>query len=213
MVAASAIAAVSVAVWWAVTTTPSWRKTVPIVAADAQEIQDSSYLAAVRINNPMGDDDPYEFSIGQRELNRWLARPEAVVPDLFLRHATDQIPDWIQDPQVIFDEGRITASVRIVQTVFSTVLSVTLLPQVDGRSVRIDIESVRSGVLPIPVGRFREWASGAIDSENAESHKLQRLLDGESIPNRFVWPNGRRVFSITKIHVEPGTIWIGFDPE
>ena len=210
VVALVAVAAVVGLLAWQATRVPDWYRPPAVTEADRLDIQRTSFEAACQINNPMAAGKRYTVTLEQEAVNRWLAMPSAVVPELAAKGLIDKVSAQVEAPMFIFAEGQITLAARMRVEGRSTVVSVSVRPELIGGELKLTATSVRAGEAPVPLGLLelteRRMGSGRV------AEAVARVLGGEGIANDFVWPNGKLRFRFTEITAEDGRLRVGIEP-
>ncbi len=157
------------------------------------------------ISAALNHGEPIEVVVEQDQLNRWLAGRREVFP-----------PDWerfeqLRDPFVqILPERRLRLAARIRQGGFAAIASVGLRITAGPETIRLDTAALRVGLLPVPTG----WLGGELAARLPRRARVRvELRNGVlEVPNRLVWPNGRRRFRIASLRSEAGRLFVRLEP-
>ena len=152
-----------------------------------------------------------QVTLEQGQVNEWLACLPETLPEL-QRALPRQIDSWVvsfEETELLigghYDDGTWRA---IVNAAFDLRLSP------DRRSVIVTLRDVRGGSLSVPrpvLDSLLDQMRGRIASlQGVES--LVELRSGVAIPNRFIWPNGKRPIRIGRIDMSKGKIELTLEP-
>ncbi len=89
-------------------------------------------------------------TISQDDLNAWIAHEYPKLPG-----------DDLQDPRILFEEGRMTLAARTQVNGFSFVWGAELTPIVTPDRLELEIHQLRIGYLPLPVERIAHLLADA----------------------------------------------------
>ncbi|MEZ6053194.1 MAG: hypothetical protein R3C02_17700 [Planctomycetaceae bacterium] len=91
-------------------------------------------------------------TIRQDDLNAWMAQELSVLPG-----------GDLQDPRIIFSEGRMTLAARMPMKGFSIVWGIEMTPIVTPDRLELEIQDLRAGHLPLPVDRIAQLLADTSD--------------------------------------------------
>ncbi|RMF75796.1 MAG: hypothetical protein D6744_13050 [Planctomycetota bacterium] len=189
----------------AATCRPGWYQ--PAVVDYARLDSDNRALVNLldRIGVELNGGRALELRLEQDQINRWIAArdewPEAV--------GRVDLGD-LRSPQVLLLSGnRARLAAMVERGGFGVVLSCDVRFELDGEKLLIYWEQFRAGLLPAPRALIEEALSRSARSSAlraaAESGRL-------SLPNRWVWPNGKPEFVFRAIEISDGTARIELTP-
>jgi hypothetical protein len=92
-------------------------------------------------------DAPWTLRLRENQVNAWLS---ARLPRWAANRADAGWPDDVDVPQVRFRAEGIDVAVRVRHMAGEQILSVRLQPSVDAEGLRLDLERVAVGKLPLP---------------------------------------------------------------
>lgn len=221
--------------WFVLHHRPSWYRPVTLAESQLQQVQNDATRVADLFGDRIVRREGFEFVLTDRQVNEWMAAWRVLFPD-----DTDWIPPGLSMPSVRFDDGVIRFGVMYDREgwrgIVGTVCKITIgeNSSVAGRRVSrnsdlisISLEEVTGGSLPIPkavVERLSEWlvpalqrsarddSAHAVVREFSDIDSMDDLFRGIDVRNRFVWPNGERLFRITSIRSEDGNLTLGIEP-
>lgn len=147
-----------------------------------------------------------EFDLNVQQLNRWIVSreqwPEAV-------GHLDLGP--IEDPMILFlGENRVRLAARARQSDVSVVVSVDLRLIVDGSRVVFGLDATRMGAVRVPRGLLAR-ATRDMLATRPEAAALVRL-GHSSLPNEWVWPNGKRRFRVDVCRIDGDSAHVRLEP-
>jgi hypothetical protein len=148
---------------------------------------------------------PVDIVLDEAQINRWIAARSELPPGISL----DLGP--LRNPFVDLANGdRVRIGALVERGGLKVVASVTAQIAVDADVLRIRIDGVNAGAAPAPLTLIEPLLHDAL----ARSGKADRLA-GERvivIPNDFTWPNGKRRFRITAVHIDDNAARIRLEP-
>lgn len=181
---------------------PGWYVPVPIDRGRLDSDNRDLVNLLDRIGVALNHGQSIDIELDQDQVNRWIA-------------ARDEWPEAVQrldlgpltDPLVLFEsegEVRLAATVRLSDV--TVVISSDVRIEVAGDRVNLRLATARVGAAPVPrslIDRF----SREMRVDHPETRRL--LHAGEtSLPNEWVWPNGKRRFRIDSCASESGRLRI-----
>jgi hypothetical protein len=169
----------------------------------------------------------FDLVLTDRSVNEWLAASPLIWPE-----AKQALPDELRDPAIRFAEDSIRFAAHFDKNGWQAIVSVDLFVRVsdDGTSVTVALAGARGGSLPVPrtiIERLLEpliehtRSSGKNHDADATSpwdaavksvRSVDQLFSGVTARNRFVWPNGKRLFRIASIRATNGELHIRLQP-
>ncbi|QDT39595.1 hypothetical protein [Stratiformator vulcanicus] len=171
--------------WWAARQEPDFYEQVRVVETEPevrkQEAQETSRrFASViqRVRQPAhqpvdSEGDPDEANADteearevseewseeftERQINSWLAEE---FPSKFRRF----VPSELSDPRIDLADSAIRVGFRVNTPQFKGVVSLAVLPELLGpNQLRLTIQSLRAGLIPVDASQFREEISRKLD--------------------------------------------------
>ena len=165
---------------------------------------------------------PFEFVLHSQIVNEWLAALHTLWPE-----ATDVLPPEMTNLAVGFNDELIHIGCHYRGRWWQAIVSLSLAASLsqDGRSLDLALSPVRGGALPVPrsvmhklLNALLQAAAQPPGSQQPAASRLQdvgsidRIFDGITIENRFVWFNGRRPFRITAITIRDRELHLWIEP-
>ncbi|MGB0714876.1 MAG: hypothetical protein ACPGXK_03305 [Phycisphaerae bacterium] len=217
-VAAVLLIILPLGLWMAFQRKPHWYSPVSPEPAVVKHTSNEFLKWADRISDEMVRRRPFEIEISASEVTHFASAAPAMFPEEF-----SSWPPEITDPAVTFEGGLIKVGFHCdyegwrVIAVFH--IEMTLL---DADTLHVRLDGIRGGALPVPQGWVRDvadpllkrWQQKVDDLPTwlADLQSVDQLYEGMSIPNRFVWPNGKRRFRIDGISPQHGTLGVKIEP-
>lgn len=156
------LGAVGVGVYWALKHVPEFyeqalaEKIDPVVrkAAAKQFVQ-----TTLRLVDRIQNEDTWSEEFQQTQINSWLAE------ELHQKYE-EVVPPGITQPRVRIKKGTVLVGFRYADDTFQGVVSVRLRPWVPSPNrLAIEIESVRAGVVPIPLQDVIDEVTATFETE------------------------------------------------
>lgn len=102
----------------------------------------------LRLRNDIVNEPHWQAEFSDDQVNAWLAEDLVV-------HFAELIPPGVEDPRLIFETDRAILAFRWTDAPVPAVVSVVVRLGVPrDNEVRLVIEKIRAGVLPVPTGRI-----------------------------------------------------------
>jgi len=203
---------------------PAWYRPAALVGDDLRLVTSRATGWADEVSDQMVQGQPFELVLVGREVNEFLAALPELFPDEFVNW-----PQALRLPAVGFGPDAIHVGLLCEMGGWRVIAALTLTAELidEDRLVRIAATGVHGGSLPLPrslLGRIFDptFATLARSISLKSGNRAERILkelasvddlfEGVSIRNRFVWPNGKRVFRLEAIRVEPDRLVLGIAP-
>lgn len=198
----------AVCLWLTVFRIPSYYRPPQVGPAEYQLVRDDLEAAYNDLNLAVQGSDAFDYVVEQDQLNRWIATRRQIWPG-FQRY----LPEKLQQPMVVFQDGRLVVSGLVPAAGFQSVLSLIFSLRAEPDHLTIRLEGCRIGAMPVPrhaLGRFLD----RLESSSALPHGAspQELLEGLTIPNRFEWRSGGRLIRFEQIDLKPGRLVVRIAP-
>jgi len=196
-----------VAVVAAATCRPSWYAPAAIDVAQLKTDQKAVVDLWDAIGAALNAGRPIDFELRADQLNRWLAARQELWPELEVEIELE----GARDPQLqLLDGNRLRIGATAATGAADLVVSATLHLELSGDELRLQVESVRAGVLPIPRDRVLDPVRALLSTEDT----ARAALVGHTITlrNRWVWRNGERRFRVRELAVSNGLARVSFEP-
>lgn len=187
---------------------PAWFKPTHVAPQHRQLVKNSVTRAFNEFSEKVNQDEPFEFRLTAKEVNRWLAVRDEFGPD-----AREMFPPWLSEPMVIMRDGRFGFAGIVNWDDIRSVISLWFTIEVTGDKLNLRLAEVYGGSLPIPasavLGQLRGWISHAGGDKAAAArqlHDIEQLLEGKTVENRLFWRNGERDYRLLDIQLVDGEI-------
>ena len=174
-------------------------QTVPEFYRAALDIAPESYREAgeefesrmLQLNTDVRNLDSWQASFSQDQVNGWLAFE---LPENF----PGTIPPQVSEPRVAFFENNVQLAFHFVSSKFSGIITISgdVFCTENRNQIGIQIQSVRSGVIPLPMD---VWAESIEKSCRKAGIKLMwSQKDGDTVaivdlPDRFLDIKNRQI--------------------
>jgi len=213
-----------VVLWLCFQHRPAWYRPALLDDGGVERASRRAIRWAAEISDRMVRAGPFDVFVTETELNEFAVVLPALFPDAF-----QDWPEEISGPAVAFRDGLIHVGLLCEYGGWRAVvvLRLTVTLSGDGRSLRIALSGIRGGALPIPRGWISASLRGPLGRLKASIRprvharyqsllnridSLDDLVSGVRIPNRFVWPNGKRPFRLTVVEVGDRRLRIRVQP-
>lgn len=209
-----ALVAIPVAVlvlWMMFQHRPDWYRVPQVDEAALRRTRTETAQLIDRISERVVHRKTVLVTLEEAQVNEWLACLPETLPEL-RRALPRQIDSWVVSfgaTELLigghYDDGTWRA-------ILNAAFDLRLSP--DGRSVIVTLHDVRGGSLSVPQPvldtLLDQLRDGIASLEGVES--LADLRSGIAIPNRFIWPNGKRPIRIGRIEMSEGKIELTLEP-
>lgn len=205
------------AIWMTIQHIPSWYQPALIAPHDYQKVRDDFESAFNEMSASMMASDPFRLVLRDRQLTNWLAMRGEILPE-----AGNWLPDYLQDPVIRFERGRLLVAGTVTRGGVSTVITLGWTFQVEPKVITARLDLTRTGSLPLPQGLVaRTLARIAARGSSGQTPitkgiqlagRLEQAATGLTIENRFRWKNGDRLFRITGIDSADGALRLNIQP-
>src|SRR5690606_35123360 len=96
-----------------------------------------------QLRNDIANEDRWEASFTDEEVNAWLAEE-------LVTHFADFLPEGVRDPVVVFDLDRVTLAFKLDRGPFtSLVWAVARVEVADDNTVAMTMEKIGAGAIPV----------------------------------------------------------------
>lgn len=215
-----------VALWLTAHHKPGWYQPAVLGEPALQRARKHAIATTDWISGQIVRGRPFEFVLHDQIVNEWLAALHTLWPE-----AKDILPSEMTNLAVGFDDGLIHIGCHYRGRWWQAIVSLGLVVNLsrDERSVEFVLGPVRGGALPVPRSIVHKlldpllYAVGHRRGQPAESElparssprdagSIDRVFDGITIENRFVWFNGHRPFRISAITIRNRELHLWIEP-
>lgn len=211
MFALVAIPVALLVLWMMFQHKPDWYRVAEVDEAALRRTRTETAQLIEHISERIVHRKTVHVTLEQAQVNEWLACLPETLPELRLA-LPRQIDSWVVSfgaTELLigghYDDGTWRA-------ILNAAFDVRLSP--DGRSIVVTLRDIRGGSLSVPKAvldtLLEQLGDGIASLEGIES--LDDLRSGVAIPNRFIWPNGKRPIRIGKIDMSEGKIELTLEP-
>lgn len=205
---------------------PSWYQPIEVPPDQVQRVQADLMRTTDTLNERMvRAREPFQFTIGQDQVNAWLAAREDMWP-----LSREWLPPGVSDPFVTIDAEAVRLAGTVQYGSVQTVVSVRLTLTADAERVRVQLLDVTGGSLPVPRGwveellvRFQQTHAGRLERLAPDSSDLNQrnhimlndLYEGIDFSNRGLWrqlDNRPRPYRIIGLRLEPKALTVTVQP-
>lgn len=212
------VLATPLALWLTFQRKPHWYRPVETDPATIRKTSNDALNWADHVSDRMVRGVPFELLVADEEVTHFAAAAPAMFPDEFASW-----PPEIRDPAISFDDGMVKVGFFCEYDGWRVIgvghIDVSLIDE-DTLFVRLD--GVRGGLLPIPRRWIRKvfdpllarWQQNVDDVPDwiVDLKSVDQLYEGFRIPNRFLWPNGKRRFRLAGLESRGGTMKLSIEP-
>jgi hypothetical protein len=133
-----------------------YRETLPLDTSQADQLGKQLEQRVLSLHNDLQESQRWQLVVSDQQVNGWIASD---LPEKF----PGTLPSDIQQPRVVFQEGKVLIACRCKTVVMTTVLSLVLEPYLteEREQIAIRITRLRAGRVPLPMKRTLERVSAA----------------------------------------------------
>jgi hypothetical protein len=132
------------AAWRSLTYEPPFYRKLADVDRQLRRVEADRFVnQTFQLRNDIANEDRWEASFSDEEVNAWLAEE-------LVTHFADFLPEGVRDPLVVFDLDRVTLAFRLKRGPFtSLVWAVARIQVSDDNTVALTLEKIRAGAVPV----------------------------------------------------------------
>ena len=191
----------------AATCRPSWYTPTAIDQSRLQADKREFVNLVDEIGRALNAGQIVNIELREEQVNRWIAARAEFGSVLGYEIEVEGI-SYVQI--VFLDGNRIRLGATATNLGLDVVLSATLRLELTSDGLLGHLESVRTGVLPVPSAPVLDPIREMLESDDAAvgsvSGKTIRL------PKEGVWPNGRRHFRVRRLEISQGVARVSLEP-
>lgn len=186
--------------------TPDWY-TPPIVAPHARQAVRNNLLSAEQaFTESLLAGGPFTYHLFAEDINRWIATRREIYPLI-----DDLVPPLLEEPVVVFEEGRITIGGRFRVRDTSVILSIDIEPQLDHDSIVMRATAVRCGSVRMPLAFGKIGLDLPIERERNRTwpgspRMWGNFSSGFHLDKDAWWKNGGIDYQVTGISTDEGRL-------
>jgi len=213
--AGACLAVAMVTIWLMFQHIPAWYQPPAIGPQELRAIHDDlkgtvDQLTGYLINSP----EAFERRFTQEQINQWLSAREAIWP-----LSRKWLPEMLTNPFVSIEPDGIRLATTFRKGGLQSVLNARFTAEVSPRGIELRLVKVALGSLPVPsfvvrdqLDRLDEQLKAGAGDNGSAKEGLAGLFRGIVLPNKYVWPNGKKPFRIIGLRFESGTCIATFEP-
>ncbi len=210
----------AVVLWLMFQKIPAWYRPIELDKQGIRQAQADSTRMVNWITEKMIAGEPFEIVLHQQSVAEWLAALPHSWPEVM-----DHMPMNGRDPFLSFHPGVVKIGLHVSDRGVETILNVRVRVALENGSkqLRIRFDEVRGGALTAPdmlMDRILQPALKRLKARDASGNTLEDtilramnrvnnaddLRRGITVPNHFIWPNGKRRFRIIDLVMEGGKL-------
>lgn len=218
------IGIVCIGVWFSVAHVPAWYKPPYVPEAEYTRVRNSMLETVSDFGDRLVAGEPFELTLTDRQISEWIA-----VRSELWTEAEDWVPDFLQDPMIAFQPGRIILAARFTKDGWQAIASVHLMFDVTRDELIVHLEEVAAGSFRLPItmiaARLGPVLAAAGQDVDAmpdalagivrffrEKGAVEYLKNGVVVDNRFRWQVSKRWLRIRELIIEPGRLRMQVEP-
>lgn len=201
--------------WIALRHVPAWYQPAYVPPEEEQATRDELGQAFSELSEGMAKGKPFDFVVTQEQLNQWLIARARIWPA-----SQRWIPPQLERPTVVFRDGSIILAGTWSGAGPRTVLSVELRLAVQDGKLRVFVEHVRAGSLPIilsPIKRvidhIEQQQTTGDDAFLADGTSIVEAIEGAPVPSDIPWSQPKGRFLVREVEVTPGAFRVRLEPK
>lgn len=212
--------------WFMFQHKPDWYQPVHLDPIAKKQARRDATNFIDSIGDRMVKGDPFDLVLNENRLNEWLG----MMPEFASGVSVDG-SGLLTLPAIRFTEDRMQLGAHYQKGGLRAILGLTIVFAVgsDDESVRMTVESIHGGSLPVPrrildpliesaIQKTRDSSRSGVHDPSLAGELLEHvesvddLFEGVVRRNRFVWPNGRRLFMFESIEILEGEMRLRIKP-
>lgn len=188
---------------------PAWYSPAVLTDSELQRFRMDAIRVVDYVGDQLVDRNSFEMTLSDDQLNAWLSGLDRIWPE-----AARRVPNEFVDPFVAFEHGVVRTAARMESDGWRAIVSsdYTLELSPDHSQLIVRLISARCGTVTLPRFIVMSFLKPYMDAQALSGFTLDQLYDGKQIENRFLWPNGKRLFRIDQLDIEPGAVRIRIEP-
>lgn len=212
--------------WFMFQHKPRWYQPVQLDTVAQKQARKEAINFIDFVGHQMVGGKAFDLVLDENRLNKWLG----MMPEFAMEEAANSVGRFTQ-PAIQFADDRLRFGAQYQQGGLRVIVSATVLLSVgsDNRTVLMKMENIQGGSLPAPRrilnslletvlqkaqhrsgDEYTDQSISAVILEKVET--VDDLFEGVVRRNRFVWPNGRRLFSFESIEIRDSEMRMRIKP-
>jgi hypothetical protein len=219
----------SLTLWLALEHRPGWYVPTVLDEQGVQAARRDASNAVDRFGDQLVHRQPFEVVLRDDALNAWFTALPSIWPD-----AARAVPRELHDPALRFESGLLRIGALYEVNGWRAIVSGAVAAALADEGATIELRLVESccGSVPMPPSLIARVANphlqaaaisdgrpslapetpGDAMSSIREVRSVEQLYRGIRIRNRFVWPNGKRLFRIDQITIDADELRLRIEP-
>ena len=199
---------------------PTWYRPAPLNPEDYRRVRADATNFVDSVGDRLVMQEVFELELSDHALNEWLTALPELWPDV-----KEDWPRQLSAPALKFAPDAVHLGALYEDERWKGIVnaSFTCAVSADKQELTFRLLAARAGSLPVPEVVLNELLA-PLRAELQESgvnpaHRARIQLDsaeelyrGVTIPNHFVWPNGKRPFRFESIKIKDGSIHLRVVP-
>lgn len=199
---------------------PAWYRPVALSPEDYRRVRADATNFVDSVGDRLVTQEAFDIELSDRALGDWLTALPETWPDL-----QQDWPRELSVPALKFEQDAAHVGALYQGSRWRGIvnLSLTCGLSADSRELTVRLLEVRAGSLPLPealltklleplILKLQEDRSDTGHRARGELDSLADLYAGVTVPNHFVWPNGKRRFRFESIAISEGNIHLRVVP-
>lgn len=204
VVAFSLLVGGGLALGLAITRRPAWYQPMSIDHARLRADKAALFALQEKISAALNAGREVEFALHEDQVNRWLAARTELEP----LAGVVSLP--LTDPVVSFSPTGIRVASRVRRHGVEFVLSVRGRVEPADDRVTVTCDALQAGALPLP--RAWLWSASSAKERVESSVSGPASLNVLTLPNDWLWPNGKQRFQLRRFELAEGRVHIQLRP-
>ena len=136
--------AIPLAIWRSLTYEPPFYRNLVSKDRQLRRVEADRFVThTFQLRNDMANEDRWEASFSDEEVNAWLE-------EHLVTHFAEFLPEGVRDPLVVFDLDRVTLAFKLKRGPFTSLVWVIARIQVSGENtIALRLEKIRAGAMPV----------------------------------------------------------------
>ena len=215
---------VCVFLWLLLAHVPWWYRPPHIPEAEYTRIRNELLESVSDFGDQLVEGRPFELTLTDRQISEWVAARSEVWPE-----ADEWIPDFVQDPVIVFEPGRLILAGRVDKSGWQAIASAHLTFDLAGDAITVRLAEASCGSCPLPVSLIADrlepvLTAGGQDVDAMpdaladvvrffrDQGAVEYLKHGVTVDNRFHWQVSKRWFRIRDLAIERGQLRMLVEP-
>ena len=199
---------------------PTWYRPITLSPEDFRRVRADATNFVDSVGDRLVTQEAFDVELSDRALNEWLTALPETWPDL-----QEDWPTELSAPALKFEQDAVHVGAMYQGSRWRGIvnLSLTCALSADSRELTVRLLDVRAGSLPLPealltkllepvILELQKVRSDAGHRVRSELDSLADLYAGVTVPNHYVWPNGKRRFRFESIEIRESNIHLRIVP-